>query len=393
MRRGVRANLETKSSPPQADYRLGTLYALATAILLALQPPFSAPAARNLTSIDFMGFTQCALLFSVPLLIARADSRRDFAAILLDVRYWPKLAVVFCVGVIGLALFDIGLSSTHPIITAAILNLTPFWAALVAFVVTKRSISISPTLFFGSFLTAFCGAMAIAWSQFDVEPNVLLHDVLESALHSKWIYAVPTPIFFALSGTLVFKWFSEFDEQAAIAANFVVSSLVLIPVALVMSDFGRQSHLTEQSKVAILLLLVGTLANSAAGRVFYQKALTATQNDNGYVTMFFLLMPALTSLISFSLSRWIAGLAVHFRAWVLPRHGAGDDPAPPVVADRPGGRRRAVPPGSGPQRSSAAGLATSARRRDCAAAPDARGTRAEVGRAGAHCPPCCTFFT
>ena len=157
------------------------MYALATAILLALQPPFSAPAARNLTSTDFMGFTQCALLFSVPLLIARADSRRDFATILLDVRYWPKLAVVFCVGVIGLALFDIGLSSTHPIITAAILNLTPFWAAVVAFVVTKRSISISPTLFFGSFLMAFCGAMAIAWSQFDVEPNVLLHDVRESA--------------------------------------------------------------------------------------------------------------------------------------------------------------------------------------------------------------------
>jgi hypothetical protein len=32
-----------------------------------------------------------------------------------------------------------------------------------------------------------------------------------------------------LSGTLVFEWFSELDEQAAIAANFVVSSLVLIP--------------------------------------------------------------------------------------------------------------------------------------------------------------------
>jgi drug/metabolite transporter (DMT)-like permease len=308
MRRGVRANLETKNSPLQADYRLGTLYALATAILLSVQPPFSAPAARSLTSMDFMAFTQCALLFSVPLLIARADSRRDFAAILLDVRYWPKLAVVFCVGVIGLTLFGIGLSSTHPIITAAILNLTPFWAALVAFVVTKRSISVSPTLFFGSFLAAFCGAMAIAWSQIGVERNVLLHDVLQSAMHSKWIYAIPTPIFFALSGTLVFKWFSEFDEQAAIAANFVISSLILIPVAVVMSDFGRHSHLSEQSTVAILLLFGATLATSAAGRVFYQKALTATQNDNGYVTMFFLLMPALTSLIAFSLSWWIADL-------------------------------------------------------------------------------------
>jgi drug/metabolite transporter (DMT)-like permease len=141
MRRGVRANLETKT--PRVDYRLGTLYALATAILLALQPPFSAPAARNLTSMDFIGLTQCALLFSVPLLIARADSRRDFAAILLDVRYWPKLAVVFAVGVIGLALYDIGLSSAHPIITAAILNLTPFWAALVAFV-RHETIDVGP---------------------------------------------------------------------------------------------------------------------------------------------------------------------------------------------------------------------------------------------------------
>ncbi|HZZ60268.1 MAG TPA: hypothetical protein VFE63_03720 [Roseiarcus sp.] len=244
----------------------------------------------------------------MPVLVMRPDRLRAFAAILLDVRYWPKLAIVFCVGVIGLTLYEIGLSSAHPIITAAILNLTPFWAALVAFLVTKRSISAPPILFFGSFLAAFCGAMAIAWSQIDVERNVLLHDVLEIALHSRWIYAVPTPIFFALSGTLVFKWFSEFDEQAAIAANFVVSSLVLIPVAVVMSGFGRQSHLTEQSTVAILLLLAGTLANAAAGRVLYQKALTATQNDNGYVTMFFLLMPAISAVISFPLSRWIADL-------------------------------------------------------------------------------------
>lgn len=306
MARGMTA--QTTPAATRIDYGRGTILALASTALLALQVPFSALAASNLSAIDFLGFTQCALLVSVPVMVMRSDRRRDFAAILLDVRHWPKLAVVFCVGVIGLTLYDIGLSSAHPIITAAILNLTPFWAAVVAFVVTKRSLSVPPALFFGSFLTAFCGAMAIAWSQFDVERNVLLHDVLKSALHSRWIYALPTPIFFALSGTLVFKWFSEFDEQAAIAANFVVSSLVLIPVAVVMSGFGRQSHLTEQSTVAILLLLAGTLANSAAGRVLYQKALTATQNDNGYVTMFFLLMPAISALISFPLSRWIADL-------------------------------------------------------------------------------------
>ena len=290
------------------DYRLGTFYAIATAVLVSFQVPFSALAARSLGSLDFMAFTQLALLFSIPLLILRADSRRDFAAIVFRVRNWPKLAVIFLVGVAGLKLYDIGLSSTHPIITAAVLNLSPFWAALIAFIVSKRSISVSPLAFFACFLVAFFGAMAIAWSQIDLDSKVLTRDVVESFIHSKWIYALPMPAFFALSGTLVYQWFSDFDEPAAIAANFVVSSLVLIPLAVVTSDFGRPENLSEQSAIAILLLLVGTLASSAAGRVFYQMALTATRNDNGYVTMFFLLIPALSALISFMLSHWIPGL-------------------------------------------------------------------------------------
>jgi drug/metabolite transporter (DMT)-like permease len=137
----------------------------------------------------------------------QADSRRDFAAIVFGIRNWPKLAVIFLVGAAGLALYDVGLSSTHPIITAAVLNLTPFWAALIAFIVSKRSISAPPFASFACFLVAFCGAMAIAWSQIDVDSKVLARDVLDSFIHSKWIYALPTPAFFALSGTLVYQWF------------------------------------------------------------------------------------------------------------------------------------------------------------------------------------------
>jgi drug/metabolite transporter (DMT)-like permease len=291
-----------------ADYRAGTFYALATAVLVSFQVPFSALAARSLGSLDFMAFTQLALLFSVPLLIMRADSRRDFAAIVFRVRNWPKLAVIFLVGVAGLKLYGIGLSSTHPIITAAVLNLSPFWAALIAFLVSRRSMSVSPLAFIACFLVAFFGAMAIAWSQIDVDSKVLARDVIESFIHSKWIYALPMPALFALSGTLVYQWFSDFDEPATIAANFVVSSLVLIPLAAMTSDFGQASHFSPPSTTAVLLLLLGTLAGSAAGRVFYQMALTATKDDNGYVTMFFLLIPALSSLISFILSWWIPGL-------------------------------------------------------------------------------------
>jgi drug/metabolite transporter (DMT)-like permease len=300
--------MESVSRAGPKDYRSGTSYAIATAVLMSFQAPFSALAARTLGSLDFMAFTQLALLLSIPLLILRADSRRDFFAIVFRPRNWPKLVVIFLVGAAGLKLYNVGLSSTHPIITAAVLNLSPFWAALIAAIFSKRSVSSPSLASLACFVVAFFGAMAIAWSQIDVDSKVLARDVLESFIHSKWIYALPMPAFFALSGTLVYRWFSDFDETAAIAANFVVSSLVLIPLAVLTSNFGQTLHSTQPPTAAVLLLLLGTLAGSAAGRVCYQMALTATKDDNGYVTMFFLLIPALSSLISFILSWWIPGL-------------------------------------------------------------------------------------
>lgn len=89
------------------------------------------------------------------------------------------------------------------------------------------------------------------------------------------------------------------------AANFIVSATVLIPGTLLAAYLWSVPADSSDGKEAILLLLIGTLAAAAAGRVFYQVALTVTDNDNGFVTMFFLLVPALSSLISFPLSWWI----------------------------------------------------------------------------------------
>jgi len=147
------------------------------------------------------------------------------------------------------------------------------------------------------------GAMMVAWSQLDNANGRLVRDILENMLDHRWSYAIPIPIFFALSGTLVGKWFSGFDESAAIAANFTVSSLILIPSILVMSYSRPAFPVDEHTLPAILLLLLGTLA-AAAGRVFYQVALTTTDNENGFVTMFFLLIPALSTLITVPLS-WL----------------------------------------------------------------------------------------
>ena len=231
----------------ETDYSVGLLYAIATAALLALQEPFSALAARTLSSLDFMALTQLALLLSLPFLISRRASRRDFAAILLDIRQWPKLAVIFLVGLAGLSLYDIGLSSAHPIITAAVLNLSPFWAALVAFAVSRRSISISPWAFWLAFVVAFCGAMAIAWSQIEVDNHALAQDVIASLFRCKWVYALPMPAFFALSGTLVYEWFSDYDEAGAIGANFAVSALVLLPAAAISFDSRPSAVAAERA--------------------------------------------------------------------------------------------------------------------------------------------------
>ena len=221
-----------------------------------------------------------------------------------------KLAVLFLIGIVGLLLYNLGLRNAHPIIVAAILNLSPFWAAIVAKVVSGKAIPISSLVFWPCFSVAFVGAMLIAVSQLNNANGASFSELLDSLVHGSWKYAIPIPIFFALSGTLVGWWFRGFDEAGSIAANFVVSAGILIPAALIMGGWPVPSG--SEGNFAALLLLVGTLAAGAAGRVVYQMALTATENDNGFVTMFFLFVPALSSFISFVLSRWISDL--HFAA-------------------------------------------------------------------------------
>ena len=221
-----------------------------------------------------------------------------------------KLFVLFLIGIAGLLLYNFGLRNAHPIIVAAILNLSPFWAAIVAKVVSGKAIPISSLVFWPCFSVAFVGAMLIAVSQVNDANGASFRELLGSLVHGSWKYAIPIPIFFALSGTLVGRWFRGFDEAGSIAANFVVSAGILIPAALIAG--GQPVPSGSEGNFAALLLLVGTLAAGAAGRVVYQMALTATDNDNGFVKMFFLFVPALSSFLSFVLSRWTTDL--HFAA-------------------------------------------------------------------------------
>src|SRR6202049_1414339 len=123
--------------PSSSTSRLGSLYSVVTAFLYATQEPFSFPAAKHLNTMQFVCLTQIALLVSIPLLTLRPTSRRDFIALLREPSNYGYLAVIFAIGMSGLLLYNFGLSNAHPIIISTILNLSPFWAAMVALMIMR----------------------------------------------------------------------------------------------------------------------------------------------------------------------------------------------------------------------------------------------------------------
>ena len=296
------------------NYKLGSIYAVVTALLVSVQEPFSFLAAKRLSVTQFVFLTQVALVMSIPLLMVGGKSRRDLVVLLGNAAYYFKFGVLFLIGMIGLLLFKLALSNAHPIIISAIINLQPFFAALVALVITRVPIPVSPAIFFACLISAFLGAMAIAWSQVGEANRPDLGQLAESAMHGSWLYAIPVPICSALGGTLVCKWFAKYDESAAMAANFAVSALLLIPAAGFFLYW--RSELNFGQIFPVILMIAGTIIAASVGRVLYQIALSVTGNDNGFVTMFFLLIPALTALISIPLSWWISDL--HFAvSWMF----------------------------------------------------------------------------
>ena len=297
----------------RADYRLGSVYALATAVLYSVQEPFSFLAASRLSTIQFVCLTQIALFLSIPLVTFNRASRRDFLALLRTPTNYGRLAAVFAIGMTGLLLYNVGLKEAHPIIVSAVLNLLPFWAALVALIIARVPIPVSLTVFFGCFAGAFLGALAVAWSQIADADQQSLDALARSLLRGGWVYALPVPICTALGGTLIAKWFGRYDEGAAIASNFLFANVLLIPTTLVVLDRRGEVFFNGQV-LAIALMIVGTIIAASVGRVVFQIALTVTQGDNGFVSMFLNLVPALTALISFAMSWAIPALHFGFDA-------------------------------------------------------------------------------
>ena len=113
----------------------------------------------------------------------------------------------------------------------------------------------------------------------------------------------------ALGGTLIGRWFAKYEESAAVAANFFVANVVLIPTTVLIL-YQRSELQFGGQLAAVILMIAGTIIAASVGRVFYQISLTVTGGDNGFVTMFWFSVPVMTALISLVMSWWIADL--HF---------------------------------------------------------------------------------
>jgi len=148
---------------------LGCLYALTTAARLATQAPLSFLAAKQLSVAVFIGATELILLLCVPFMVRTRRSREHFVALLSSASNLVKLGALLLIGLIGIVLYVFGLGRGHPIVIAAVLNLDPFWAAIIAYLAAGKKI---PTLFLTftlCLIVPFVGAMLLAVSQTDAD--------------------------------------------------------------------------------------------------------------------------------------------------------------------------------------------------------------------------------
>ena len=152
--------------------------------------------------MQYVLVTEVALAVVAPFLLLEADARRDFARLALSRRGALRLLGLTAIGLAGLALYNLGLRRAHPVVISAILNLSPFWAALVARGVSGVRIPAGAAVFATALAGAFAGAMLVAYSQMrtdDVSGEGLAHMFGRGS----WWFAIPVPVFTSLSGTLI----------------------------------------------------------------------------------------------------------------------------------------------------------------------------------------------
>jgi drug/metabolite transporter (DMT)-like permease len=168
-------------------------------------------------------------------------------------------------------LYAFGLGRGQPIVIAAVLNLDPFWAAVIAYLVAGKKIPTSLLTFTLCLIVSFAGAMLLAISQTGAQSMGL--QMFDSGAFLALGLALPVPVLWAFSGSLVGKWFSDFDEHASVAVTFVTAAVVVVPITLAIAYAQSVLQVTTDILPALALLALGTILATGLSRVLYQRAL------------------------------------------------------------------------------------------------------------------------
>jgi drug/metabolite transporter (DMT)-like permease len=166
----------------QSNLFRGALYALATAALLATQAPLSLLGAKRLSAAEFICVTEMVLLLCVPFMLRTQRSREHFRGLISSVSNLGKFGVLLLIGLIGIVLYAFGLGRGHPIVISAVLNLDPFWAAIIAYLIAGKKIPTSLWRFTLCLAVAFVGAMLLAISQADTDVTPVCHPAITRVL-------------------------------------------------------------------------------------------------------------------------------------------------------------------------------------------------------------------
>ena len=99
----------------------------------------------------------------------------------------------------------------NPIVIAAALDLDPFWAAVIAYLIAGQRLPTSFFTFALCLIVSFGGACSFSGRTGTQSIGLQMFD---SGSFLALGLALPVPVLWALSGTFVGKWFSDFDEYA-----------------------------------------------------------------------------------------------------------------------------------------------------------------------------------
>jgi hypothetical protein len=140
---------------------------------------------------------------------------------------------------------------------------------------------VSPFVFFACLVAAFVGAMAMAWSQAKDDSGLSLR-AADPDIHG--FERLP-------HGEVVL------ESERVRRDRREHSCRLHCPHTRDCDSPDRAGEPIFANLKVTLLMVAGIILADAIGRVFYQKALNLTDDDNGFVTMFQNLEPAIAALI------------------------------------------------------------------------------------------------